>query len=380
MKKILISSTDCMMYLFLLPHVNALSKQGYSVDVACTSAEEYMEEGYDDFIRDHLPSGSRYFQLSSARSPYSWRNYLGYKQLRDIMEDGAYDLVWTNEPVMGVITRLAAQKFRSKGLKVLYLAHGFHFFQGAPLINWIYYPVEKVCSLITDLMVMINWEDFYFSKKHFNRPVRRIDGIGFDVSKYSDVSVDFASKRRDIGVGPDNILLLSVGELMTRKNHEAIIKALAVVDDPNIKYVICGVGGRKVFLQALAEKLGVDDSLEFIGQRYDIPELLKVADIFAHPSKREGLGIATLEAMAAGLPVVTSNIQGIKDYSIDGETGFSLDPNDVLGYASAIQKLIDDPSLRRSMGEKNVNSVKKWSIENSTSQLTSIINELMSGS
>jgi glycosyltransferase involved in cell wall biosynthesis len=226
---------------------------------------------------------------------------------------------------------------------------------------------------MTDLMVMINWEDFAFTKKHFHNPVLHIDGIGFDLSKYRNVSVERNSKRKEIGVNSDEILVLSAGELMTRKNHEVVIEAIAVVNNPKIKYVICGIGDRLEFLKRLAKKLNISDRVKFIGLRYDIPELLKISDIFAHPSKREGLGIAPLEAMSSGLPVVTSNIQGIKDYSVNGVTGFSLDPTDVNGFASAIRKLANDHILRKKMGEHNVEAVKKWSIENSTSQVKSVI-------
>ena len=378
MKRILISSTDVMMYLFLLPHLKYLANNNYHIDVACSSAGEYKSEGYEKIISDQLPKNSRYFHISSERSPYSSGNAKGYRQLRSIIKDNDYDLVWTNEPVMGVITRLAASKFRKNGLKVLYLAHGYHFFKGAPILNWMYYPVEKFCSYLTDLMVMINFEDFEFTKRHFSgNQVRHIDGIGFDVAKYNDVCVDVAEKRKELGVGSDDILVLSAGELMTRKNHEAMIEAVALANDPRIKYIICGIGDRLEFLKELADNLEISGSVSFIGLRYDIPELLKAADIFAHPSRREGLGIAPLEAMASGLPIVTSNIQGIKDYSVNGLTGFSLEPNDIKGFSSAICALADDAELRKKMGAHNIQAVKKWSIENSTSQVKEIIQDFI---
>ena len=376
-KRILISSTDVMMYLFLLPHVKKLANS-YQIDVACSSADEYKSEGYEEVIRSELPKNSKYFHISSERSPYSIANIKAFKELRMIMNKGHYDLVWTNEPVMGVITRLAASKFRKNGLKVLYLAHGFHFFKGAPILNWIYYPVEKICSYFTDLMVMINKEDFQFTKKNFPKnDSRYIEGIGIDLSKYVDVSVDVTKKRKELGVDENDILILSAGELMTRKNHEVIIEAISLINNPKIKYIICGIGDRLDFLTNLAIKCGVKDRVSFIGLRYDIPELLQATDIFAHPSKREGLGMAPLEAMASGLPILTSNIQGIKDYSVDGVTGFSLDPNDINGFSLAIKKLSDDRELRRKIGKNNVQAVQKWGVENSTIQLKNIMTEFI---
>ena len=147
---------------------------------------------------------------------------------------------------------------------------------------------------------MINKEDFQFTKKNFPKnDSRYIEGIGIDLSKYVDVSVDVTKKRKELGVDENDILILSAGELMTRKNHEVIIEAISLINNPKIKYIICGIGDRLDFLTNLAIKCGVKDRVSFIGLRYDIPELLQATDIFAHPSKREGLGMAPLEAMAS---------------------------------------------------------------------------------
>jgi glycosyltransferase EpsD len=378
MKRILITSTDVMMYLFLLPHVKYLVDNNYHVDIACSSAEGFKKEGYEGYLRNNIPLSSKYFHLSAERSPFALRsNIKGYRQLCKIIKEGSYDAVWTNEPVMGVITRLAASKQRKKGLKMLYLAHGYHFFKGAPLGNWLFYPVEKIMSRYCDMMVMINWEDYHFTQKYFRKPVKHINGIGLDISKFKNTSVDFKIKRSELNVGINDFLILSAGELIPRKNQESIIKAIASLNDPKIKYIICGVGERLEFLKSLSKKLKIENRVQFIGLRYDIGEILKVSDIFAHPSKREGLGIAPIEAMAARLPIVTSNIQGIKDFSINGKTGYSLDPNDVGGYAVAIKKLVNNPALRKSIGEYNLIAVEKYGIDKSTSDMEIIIKQLV---
>jgi len=376
MKRILISSTDVMMYLFLMPHIKNLA-HSYDIDVACSTAKEFKSKNYEKIIREKLPKNSNYFNISSDRSPYSFNNIKGFKELRLIIKNGDYDMVWTNEPVMGVISRLASYKFQKNGLKVMYLSHGYHFFKGAPIKSWIYYPVEKLCSYMTDIFVVINWEDFNFTKKHFSNEVFHIDGIGLNVAKFRDALVDYKSKRQSIGISEDEIIILSVGELMTRKNHEVIIKAIAKVNNSKIKYVICGVGNRFKFLEKLVIKLDITEKVQFIGLRDDIPELLKVSNIFAHPSRREGLGIAPLEAMASGLPIITSKSQGIKDYSVNEETGFVLEHNDINGFAAAISELADNPDLCKKMGKHNKETVNKWSIENSTMQVESIIQKII---
>lgn len=379
MKRILITSTDVMMYLFILPHVRFLVDNNYHVDVACSSPKGFRTEGYKEYIRNNIPVGSEFFHLSSERSPFSLSNIKGYRELCRIIEQGSYDLVWANEPVIGVITRLAASKYRKKGLKVLYLAHGYHFFKGTPINNWIYYPVEKYMSQYCDMMVMINREDFYLTQKYFRKPVKHIDGIGLDIRKFNSISVDYAVKRSELGVGISDILLLSVGELMNHKNHESIIRAVAALKDPKIKYIICGMGEYLEYLKKLSKKLKIENRVQFLGYRYDIGEILKVSDIFAHPSKREGLGIASLEAMTMGLPLITSNIHGLKDYSINGKTGYCFAPNDISGYAMAIKELANKPDLRKTFGEYNMKAVEKYSIDKIILDMKAIIKQLVKG-
>jgi len=363
--------------MFLLPHVKYLANNNYQVDIACSSAEGFKTEGYEEYLRKNIPEGSEYFHLSAERTPYTLKNIKGYSELYKIIEQGNYDLVWTNEPVMGVITRLASSRQRKNGLKVLYLAHGYHFFKGAPLNNWLYYPIEKYMARFCDMMVMINWEDFYFTQKRFHTPVKHIDGIGLDFSKFTSVSVDYKIKRRELGIGINDVLILSAGELQTCKNHESIIKAIASLNDSKIKYIICGGGELLEYLKKLSKKLKIENKVQFLGHRYDIGEILKVSDIFAHPSEREGLGIAPLEAMSIGLPLITSNIQGIKDYSVNGKTGYCLDPHDINGYAGAIKKLANNPDLRKSFGEYNMKAVEKYSIDKSTTDMEIIIKQLV---
>lgn len=378
MKKLLITSTDVMMYQFLLPHALYLSMQGYQVDVACSFAEGYKNEGYHEYISEHLPDNSSFYSVNLERSPFAATNLKGFKQLSQIINSNNYDLIWTNEPVMGVLTRLAAYKARKKsGTKLMYLAHGYHFYEGAPKKNWIAYPIEKVMSYFCDGMCMINWEDYHFTQKHFPyKPVFHIDGIGLDTQKFQNVQVDKSQKRKDLGFTDDDILLLSVGELQTRKNHEPVIRALAQINNPNVKYIICGRGELENHFKQLAKELNIEDKLFLLGHRYDIGEILKSVDIFIHPSQREGLGIAVIEAMSAGLPLITSNVQGMKDYVINEKTGYVVPTFDIAEYKNAIEKLIFSPDFREEIGKNNVDFASKYDFENSKVQILNILNEM----
>ncbi len=373
MKKLLITSTDLMMIQFLVPHVRYLSSHGFQVEIACSQVGGRMED-----VRKAVEgSVSAVHEVKLQRSPLSPDNREGYRQMTRLLGENQYDIIWTNEPVMGVVTRLAARKARKRGTKVLYMCHGFHFYRGAPLASWLlYYPVEWLMSHITDTVVTINREDEARAKKWLPQErVLRIDGIGVDFSRHPCFD-QREEKRAQLGVSDEQILLLSVGELQDRKNHQVILHALAQANDPRIHYFICGRGEREQQLLTLARQLGLQDRFHLLGYRKDVPQIMGAADIFAHPSRREGLGLASLEAMAAGLPLVTSNVQGIPDYVENGVTGYLCDPMDTETFAKHIAMLARNPGLREKMGKTNLERVKPYAIHKIQPRIREILEAL----
>ncbi|TVY07220.1 glycosyltransferase family 4 protein [Paenibacillus cremeus] len=376
-KKVLFTSTNAMAYHFLIPHVKSLIDEGYIVELACSNLD-----GYDELLRSRLigayKSTIHYVRLN--RNPFKFSNIKGYFEMRKIISTGRYDLISTNEPVMGLVTRLAARNERKKGTKVSYTAHGFHFFKGAPFKNWIlYYPIERFLARYTDIIITINKEDHNRALKFKINKIEQIPGIGIDTEKYSKVVIDKARKRRELGVTIDEaFVILSVGELNENKNHEVIIKAVAKLNNPYVFYVICGKGKLENYLKDLAKKLGVDQQVKLLGYRKDIDEICKSADIFAFPSKREGLGLAAIEAMATGLPIITSNVHGIVDYSTDGVTGYICNPTDVHSFAQAIERLLKNDELRINMGIQNMQIANKFRLEASIGKLKKIFGEVLS--
>lgn len=207
--------------------------------------------------------------------------------------------------------------------------------------------------------------------------VRYIPGVGVDISRIEETTVDRAAYKKSIGIPENCIMLLSVGEMIERKNHEVIIRALGNLQNKNIYYVICGKGPLKEYLSNLAIQLGIADRVVFLGFRKDIPELCNTSDISAFPSKIEGLGLAGIEAMAAGVPLISSNVHGILDYVIDGETGYACDPEDVDGFAKAIDKLANDPHLRLEMSKKCRKAVEPFELNNALRTMWDIYDEVL---
>lgn len=374
MKRILLTCTDLMTIQFMVPHIRYLAENGFSVDLACSVVGNRLED-----VKNAVGNVAKIHTLRLVRSPFSPVNLKGYGDLKKILAENEYDIIWTNEPVMGVMTRLAARKVRKKGTKVLYMAHGFHFFKGAPLLSWLMWaPTEIIMSHFNDILVTINWEDYSWAKKHTHTAViKHIDGIGVDFSEREGV-ISREEKRTQLGIAPDDILVLSVGELQKRKNHQVIIEAIAKLKNDKIKYIICGQGVLENHLKALVTKNNLQNQVFFLGYRQDIPEIMGACDIFAHPSVREGLGLASLEAMASGLPLITSNVQGVPDYVKNGVTGYMCAPKDIEAFARNMNTLVNDKNLRKKIGTNNIDFVQKYRVEVIEPVIKSILDESLS--
>ena len=337
---------------FLIPHIKMLIDEGHQVDVAFNIEQEIKPEIYE--------MGCKIHQLPLQRSPLKKDNFRAYKILKKSIISEGYDLVHTHTPVASAIVRLVCRNLNS--VMVFYTAHGFHFFKGAPILNWlIYYPVEKWLARYTDTLITINKEDYERAKSKFKaKRVEYVPGVGIDLKKFNTVKVDRDLKRSQLGLPKEAFVVLSVGELNKNKNHEVIIRAIAKIDNPDIHYIVCGEGQLKVYLRDLSEDLGIRNRVHLLGFRNDIAEICKVSDLFAFPSYREGLGLAALEAMACGLPLITSNVHGIVDYSVNGKTGYNCGSSDIDSFSKHIKTLYFDIDKRNEMGAKNIDTVKKF--------------------
>lgn len=359
MKKVLLVATvQSHIAQFHKPLIQWLSAEGCQVDVAA-------RDNLATKPNLHLDIPGEKFDIPFERSPFSLKNLKAYFQLKKVIANGDYDVVHCNTPVGGILARLAANRKRRKGeLKVIYQAHGFHFYKGGPKKNWLlWYPIEKWFSRYTTVLVTINQMDYQLAKKSFRAEnVEYVPGVGLDLSRFeqAEATVDL---RKEFALDKDSKIVISVGELNRNKNQQVIIRALAQLQDPKLHFFLVGNGPQEDYLRKLSREQGVENQVHFLGYRRDVPALLKNADVYVFPSLREGLGMASIEAMAAGLPIVTSNRHGINDYSQDGVTGFKYDPNDVQGFAEGIQKIVYDEELKYRMGKHNACISKNFSIE-----------------
>lgn len=358
---------------FLVPSMQILQESGYDITfvanakaLAWGDTQKMLEERHVRFVQVDFDS----------QNPLSGENRRAYRQLKALFKERRYDLVHCHTPIAGLLTRLAARRQRRKGTCVIYMTHGFAFAKRSSLKQkLIYRTIEKFGSRLCDAIVTINREDYAAAQKMHCKRVYYVNGVGVDTARFRDVTTDRDAYRMSLGISPDRIMVLSVGELSVRKNHRIIIEALALLPDKaRYVYVVCGNGihgGTGDELCALAEARGVD--LRLMGFRSDIPEMIKASDIGAIPSIREGLGLAGLQSLAAGVPLVGADVQGIKDYITDGKTGYLCDPRDAAAFARAIQKILPE---RDRMSEDCREMAKAFDISIAKAQMRAIYAEL----
>ena len=368
-KRILITSTDLMMIQFLVPHVKNLADNGFEVELACSNVGGRLGEVCET-LGTYVQA---IHEVGLVRSPVSVKNVSGYKDVKNVISKGNYDIIWTNEPVMGVATRLAARDKRKSGTKVVYMVHGFHFFTGAPLLYWLcFYPIEYLMSFFVDKIITINQEDYRRACKMHAKSVSYIHGIGMNTERLQKNSQQ-SEIREELGISKDKFFILSVGELNKNKNHKVVIRALGQLKDEDIYYAICGKGDQLEKLQVLAKECEVEKNVYFLGYRKDVVDICSQADVFILPSYREGLSLASLEAMYCGLPLITSKVRGAEDYLESGKSGFICKANNVGQFTDSIEKLKKDKDKCRNFGERNKIVVLPYCIENVKNELMEIL-------
>lgn len=336
--------------------IRNLMDTGHTVEIATNESDKMVPACYREW-------GCKIHHIACSRVPFSKGNLTAIRQIKELVNNNGYDIVHCHTPVAAMCTRLACIGARKQGTRVFYTAHGFHFYKGAPLKNWLlYFPVEWICAHFTDVLITINQEDYALANKCMRaKKVAYVPGVGIELDKFTNTVVERDEKRASLGIPNDATLLLSVGELNENKNHQVIIRAMAHLNDPQICYAIAGAGAEADKLMALAKELGLEQKVYLLGYRTDVAELCHAADLFCFPSHREGLGLAAIEAMACGLFVIAADNRGTREFIVDSKNGILCQANDVYGFAEAIKKF---RNAGRTMNiEGNMEILKSYAIE-----------------
>lgn len=367
MKNILyIATSDIHLKTFHIPYLDALVRNGNNVDLA-----------FDDRGGITFGMARQEYRIKFPRTLHPSALRKSFLSLTRIIDDGDYDILHCHTPIPSALTRLAARKWRRRGGKLLYTAHGFHFYKGAPGKNWlIYYPAELLLSYFTDFIVTINSEDHAYTKNPFwGAPSAKIPGIGIQSHGFYPVTADEQSAiRKKLGFDPQDFILLYVAEFIPRKNHRFIIESAPDLRAaiPNIKVVFLGRGDNMEACKALTTDLGLQDTVLFKGFRRDVAKFAQLADVGISASKHEGLPIALLEEMMCAVPVIATDDRGHRELIENGRTGFIFQQNAKREFVEYVKRLYEDRALLKDMGAHAYEMAQKFRLSRSMREMEKI--------
>ena len=375
MKKILyVTTVSSTINAFLVPHIKYLIEQGYKVDVATNITDEVDKSLID--------IGVKVFKVDFQRTPISLKNSRAYKQIREIQKNEKYDMVHVHTPVASFVTRYALRK--EKNLKIIYTCHGFHFYKGGSILNWVlFYPIEYLAARWTDKLITINSEDLEVAKKfklRSNGSVSKIHGVGIEKEKYVVENFDKSEYRKKLNLENEDFVILVLAELNKNKNHIQLIKAMSKLKDkyPNIKALFAGVGPLEEEIKSQIKNYGLENNIQLLGWRNDVKELINSCDVVGLFSKREGLGKCLLEGMICGKAVIATNTRGPKELIVNDENGFLFEIDEHEETIESIEKIYKGKSLKAKFEYNGKKKADRYLLKNVLCQLDEIYKSIES--
>lgn len=354
----------------------SLGHQNVIIPMLSLGHEVIWAADFSDFVGEESAVPCRMEQIDIFSYPFHLTNIKAYRKIKRLIKDEKIEAVYTSTPIGSTLSRIAAWQCDIK--RVVYAAHGFLFFNGAPFINRTLYKIPDILlAKVTDYLITINEEDFRAAQSIKLRSGAKpymIHGAGVNVGVKVDVNK--SEKRKELGFSDSDIIVVSAGDLNPNKNNRVVIEAFSHISNKRIHYAICGAGILEKELKELAKSLGVESNVHFLGYRTDMPQILASSDILVMPSFREGVPRAILEAMDLGLPCVGSKTRGIADLIEEGKGGYICKPKDAHGYAVAIMKLAENKDICKQFGEFNSKKAKGYSTEIVREELTKIFKEV----
>ncbi|NKZ28134.1 glycosyltransferase family 4 protein [Vagococcus lutrae] len=363
MKKVLFVATVAKGHIdvFHLPYLKMFKAMGWQTDVVAKNNYENQENCI-------LPNCDNYYDVPFERKPFKIKNLESYFILKKIIKKNKYDIIHCHTPVGGVLARIAAR--HEHNTKVIYTAHGFHFFKGASLKNWIlFYPVEKLLSRKTDILVTMNSEDYSIAKKKFKmKKLYNVPGVGIELEKFNTIKdqqiINELRTKNDVNI--NDFVLIYVAELSDRKNQEQLILVAKklIQKIPNLKVLIVGEGEKHRELLKIVTDSNLSQYVKLLGYRKDISDLMSISNIVVSTSKQEGLPVNIIEGLASGKPIVATNVRGNKDLVTQEVNGYLSPVNDIESMANNIFKINGNSTLEKMLCENSLKEAEKYGIDN----------------
>lgn len=370
MKKVLFVATVVKKHImaFHLPYLEWFKKNGYEVHVCASNDYEKKEHCI-------IPFCDKFYEIPFQRSPLKMNNISAYRELKSIMNKNKYEIIHCHTPIGGVLGRLAARKSRENGTKLIYTAHGFHFYKGGPIKNWLfYYPVEKWLSRYTDALITINKEDYDATiiKKFKSKKIVVVNGVGINLEKFKpQTESKKLSLREEYGYDKDAFILIYAGELSYRKHQDLLIDVADKLKDkiPKLKILLVGSGSLEEKYKKQIEDLEVENEVKLLGFRKDIDNLMNIADIAVSASRQEGLPVNVMEAMATGLPLVVTDCRGNRDLVKNNENGYVVEIDNIDEFANCVENLYKSEEKRERFSKESLNNIQRYSLENVSNEM-----------
>lgn len=341
-----------------------LNMGGWVVDYASAGEEKIQDADHE-------------FKVDFARNPLRFDKHVkAYKQLKKIIADGKYDAIHTHTPVGSIITRMAAKSAHKKGTKVIYTCHGFQFYEGGPKRDWrMYYPVEKKMAKRTDLLITINTEDLKMASERFACPVKMIDGVGVDMTKFAKKysAKEKAAARKEYGLSDDDFVIVYLAEYRTIKNHARLVEAMAPIikNDRKVKLLFLGKGKQMEAVREQVKMLGLEENVIMPGYIHDhYAALVQSCNLCVSAAYQEGLGLGVLECIASGLPIVIANTRGHRDI-VANDKKYMFDPFDTSDMTRKLRDAIKNPA------KYHLDFPERFSLRNSLTEMRAIYEEVL---
>ena len=372
MKKVLfVASVAGHIKNFHTPYLKLFKDKGYTTYVAAnwTLKENEKIDFCDNFI-----------QLPIERKPFSLKNIKAIFKLKKLLKVAKFDIIHCHTPMGSVVARLAAKEARKNGTRVIYTAHGYHFYKGAPLINWLlYYPVEKWLAKYTDTQITITQEDFDLAKKKFKiKDLNLVHGVGLDEEKFNILISDEEKEnlKQELKIDDKSVVCTYVAELNKNKNQQLLIKAIKRLkdDNNNVTLLLVGKGRYEPKLLKLIKKMKLEENVKLLGYRSDIVKILSITDIYLASSLREGLPVNVMEAMYMGLPIIAVDNRGHRELVQHNENGFIVEQNSAMenNMSNYLNLLVNDKHLREKFGNDSKGKVREYTLNNVINSMNKI--------
>lgn len=295
-------------------------------------------------------------------------------RLRSLMRQRRYDIVHTHMPLSAAIARICAGR-RTRFVHTEHNVWARHR-TASRWANSLTFG-QNVAVVAVSNSVALSIRPPRLVAMH--TPPVEVLLHGINVDEVAESGADRASARANLDLQPDDFVIGTVGNFTKKKNQDMLLNATAVLAGrhPNVRLVLVGIGPREGDLRRLAARLGIAAQTVFAGSRSDVPRLLPAFDVFCLTSQFEGLSIALVEAMAAGLPCVATAVGGMPEVIEDGTSGLLVALNSTPELVDAIESLFGDRELCARLGAASRVRARAFDIERAAHRLQDLYEEIM---